>query len=725
MLTHLIATNTTTMKTNFFYSFMLFLMLVSCKSEKFPAISVEYPSTEKIPVADTFFGTEVVDNYRWLEDDLAPETMQWVIKQNELTFSYLEKIPFREDLRTQLDALINFERYSTPVEKNQTIYYFKNSGLQNHSVLYAIDKQTGEEKMLLDPNTFSADGTTSLSETSFSKSGKYLAYSISEGGSDWRKIVVIDAASLEQVGDTIVDAKFTSIVWNQDEGFFYSSYDKPKGSELSAMTDMHKVYYHQLGSSQKTDKLIFGSQEQKRRYTGVAAFKNSDYLFLSAAESTSGNELYLKKGLTSGNKFQPIVSNFENDFSVIYASGNEVYLYTNYKANNKRVVKLDAEKSILDSIIDIIPEREEPIESVSFAGGYFFVQYLKDASSFVQQYDLKGTLIRAIELPGIGSVSGFEGEEDQAEVFYSFESFTTPVTIYKLDVNTGKSELYRQPSLSSDVTQYETRQIFFTSKDGSRIPMFIVARKGIKLDGSNPTLLYGYGGFNISLSPYFSVRSLAWLEMGGVFALANIRGGGEYGEEWHKAGMQLNKQNVFDDFIAAAEYLQQEKYTSPEKLAIMGGSNGGLLVGAVMTQRPELFRVALPAVGVLDMLRYHKFTAGAGWISDYGCADSSKAIFEYLYAYSPVHNIKENRAYPATLVTTGDHDDRVVPAHSYKFIVGLQEKQAGDLPVLIRIDTKGGHGAGKSTAMALDELADQFVFAFYNMNETPANYHDK
>ncbi|QQS51854.1 MAG: S9 family peptidase [Bacteroidota bacterium] len=713
------------MKTNFLYSFMLLFMLVSCKSGKFPSIPVEYPATVKIPVTDNFFGTEVVDNYRWLEDDRSPETMQWVIKQNELTFSYLDKIPFRKDIRTQLDALINFERYSTPEEKNQTIYYFRNSGLQNHSVFYAVNKQTGEEKMIIDPNTFSADGTTSLSELSFSESGKYLAYSISEGGSDWRKIVVIDAVSLERVGDTIVDAKFTSIVWNQDEGFFYSSYDKPKGSELSAMTDMHKVYYHQLGTSQNKDKLIYGNQEQKRRYSGVVAFKNSDYLFLSAAESTSGNELYLKKGLTSENKFQPIVSNFENDFSVVYANGKDVYLYTNFKANNKRVVKLDADKLILDSITDIIPEKEEPIESVSFAGGYFFVQYLKDASSFVQQYDLKGSLIRNIDLPGIGSVTGFEGEEDQKEVFYSFESFTTPVTIYKLDVNTGKSELFRQPKLSSDVTQYETKQVFYKSKDGTRVPMFIVARKGIKLDGSNPTLLYGYGGFNISLPPYFSVRALAWLEMGGVFALANIRGGGEYGEEWHKAGMQLNKQNVFDDFIAAAEYLQQEKYTSSEKLAIMGGSNGGLLVGVVMTQRPELYRVALPAVGVLDMLRYHKFTAGAGWISDYGCADSSKAMFDYMVAYSPVHNIKDSVAYPATLVTTGDHDDRVVPAHSYKFIVGLQEKQVGELPVLIRIETKGGHGAGKSTAMALDELADQLVFAFYNMNETPVNYSEK
>lgn len=713
------------MKTNFLYSFMLLFMLVSCKSGKFPSIPVEYPATAKIPVTDNYFGTEVVDNYRWLEDDRAPETMQWVIKQNELTFSYLDKIPFRKDIRTQLDALINFERYSTPEEKNQTIYYFKNSGLQNHSVFYAVNKQTGEEKMIIDPNTFSADGTTSLSEMSFSESGKYLAYSISEGGSDWRKIVVIDAVSLERVGDTIVDAKFTSIVWNRDEGFFYSSYDKPKGSVLSAMTDMHKVYYHQLGTSQNKDKLIYGNQEQKRRYSGVVAFKNSDYLFLSAAESTSGNELYLKKGLTSEDKFQPIVSNFENDFSVVYASGKDVYLYTNFKANNKRVVKLDADNLILDSITDIIPEKEEPIESVSFAGGYFFVQYLKDASSFVQQYDLKGSLIRNIDLPGIGSVSGFEGEEDQKEVFYSFESFTTPVTIYKLDVNTGKSELFRQPKLSSDVTQYETRQVFYKSKDGTQVPMFIVARKGIKLDGSNPTLLYGYGGFNISLPPYFSVRALAWLEMGGVFALANIRGGGEYGEEWHKAGMQLNKQNVFDDFIAAAEYLQQKKYTSSEKLAIMGGSNGGLLVGAVMTQRPELFRVALPAVGVLDMLRYHKFTAGAGWISDYGCADSSKAMFDYMVAYSPVHNIKDSVAYPATLVTTGDHDDRVVPAHSYKFIVGLQEKQVGELPVLIRIETKGGHGAGKSTAMALDELADQLVFAFYNMNETPVNYSEK
>lgn len=719
------------MKT-FIRTFILVVMVAACtNAERFPAIPVNYTDTEKNAVIDTYFGEEVVDNYRWLEDDRSEQTAAWVEAQNATTYGYLENIPFRDDVRKRFDELADFENYtylrsgyrlSLPIKKNGKIFYFKNSGLQNHAVLYAVDIASGEEEAVLDPNALSADGTTSVSDVVFSESGKYVAYSISEGGSDWRKIIVLDGKSFAEIGDVAVDAKFTGITWKGDEGFFYSNYDKPDGSELSAMTDKHKVYFHKLGTEQKSDKLIFGQSDEKRRYVGVSAFEKSDYLFLSAAESTSGNELLIKKGLSSNASFETVVSGFENDHVVLHAEGEVFYVFTNYMAPNGRIVKVAMNSYAKDNWTDVVAEKEESIESVSYAGGSIFVQYLKDAVSMVNQYALDGTLEREVTLPGIGSVGGFYGGEKDEEVFYSFESFTEPFSIYTLNVESGESKLFKQPTLKVDVAELETKQVFYTSKDGTKVPMFIVAKKGVKLDGSNPTLLYGYGGFNISLPPYFSLRWLTWLDMGGVFALANLRGGGEYGEKWHEAGTQMKKQNVFDDFIAAGEYLQSEGYTSNEKLTIMGGSNGGLLVGATMTQRPDLMKVALPAVGVLDMLRYHKFTAGAGWIADYGCADSSKAMFDYLLNYSPVHNVVAETAYPATMVTTGDHDDRVVPAHSFKFISELQDKHVGENPVLIRIETKGGHGAGKSTSMYLDELSDQFVFAFYNMNAYPTYY---
>lgn len=706
------------------------VMAAACtQSEKFPLIPVNYVETDVEPVVENYFGTDVADNYRWLEDDRSEKTGAWVTAQNQTTFGYLEQIPFRDTVRKRYDELANYEKFgyirsgyrlSMPVKMNDAIYYFKNTGLQNHAVLYKIDESTGEELVVLDPNTFSKDATTSISDVEFSPSGKYMAYAISEGGSDWRKIIVVDALTLEVVGDTIIDAKFTSITWNGDEGFYYSSYDKPKGSELSAMTDKHKVYYHKLYTAQTTDKLVFGKSDEKRRYVGVGAFKKSDYVFLTAAESTSGNELLIKgKG---DNAFKTIVSGFDNDNVVLHAQGEEFYVFTNYKAPNGRIVKASIAAADKDSWTDVVSEIEESIESVTYAGGHVFVHYLKDAVSVVKEYTLDGELVRDVTLPGIGSVTGFYGAEEDKEVFYSFESFTEPFSIYTLNIASGESKLFKKPTLKVNTDVYETKQVFYTSKDGTKVPMFIVCKKGTKLDGTNPTLLYGYGGFNVSLPPYFSLRWLTWLDMGGVFALANLRGGGEYGEAWHEAGTQMNKQNVFDDFIAAAEYLQNEGYTSSEKLAVMGGSNGGLLVGATMVQRPDLMKVALPAVGVLDMLRYHKFTAGAGWISDYGCADSSKAMFDYMYAYSPVHNVKADVSYPATMVTTGDHDDRVVPAHSFKFIAELQSKHVGDSPVLVRIDTKGGHGAGKSLSMYLDELSDQFVFTFYNMNVLPEYY---
>jgi prolyl oligopeptidase len=701
-------------------------MIAACtSSNKFPPIAVNYPVTEKDSVVDDYFGTKVADPYRWLEDDNSPKTLEWVKNENQTTFGYLNQIPFRKTVRERLDSIANFERYTLPVKKNNKYYYFKNTGLQNQSVLYVANSKTEAGEVYIDPNTFSADGTTSLAEMEFSEGGKYLAYTLSEGGSDWQKIVVIDAETKMQVGDTIFDVKFTGITWNKDEGFYYSRYDKPKeGSVLSAMTQYHKIYYHKLGTLQSTDLVVFGDKQIKRRYVGCQLFKNSDYLFVNAAEGTSGNELYFKKHSDTKSAFTPMVSSLENDNNILFAKGDDVFILTNINAPNKRIVKADIKNPTTDKWVDIVPERKEVIESASVVGGNIFVQYLKDAASAVEQFDMAGKSIRKVELPGIGSTSGFGGEEEDTELFYGFESFTMPLSTYSFEIGSGKSELIRQPKSVVDFNQFETKQVFYKSKDSTVVPMFIVCKKGTTLNGENPTLLYGYGGFNISLSPYFSSRWLAWLDMGGVFALANIRGGGEYGEAWHQAGTKFNKQNVFDDFISAAEYLEVNKYTSSEKLTIMGGSNGGLLIGAVMTQRPDLMKVALPAVGVMDMLRFHKFTAGAGWITDYGCADSTKEMFEYIFKYSPVQNVKEGVAYPATMVTTADHDDRVVPAHSFKFAAQLQSKQAGTLPVLIRIDTKAGHGAGKSMKMILDELADCYSFAFFNTNDYPVYYKE-
>jgi prolyl oligopeptidase len=704
--------------------------VISVSAIKFNPIPVKYPKTKKLPAVDNYFGIPVADNYRWLEDDRSEETAEWVKSQNDVTFNYLKQIPFRTQVRERFNELANFESYSyirsgyrlsMPLKKNGKIYYFKNSGLQNHAVLVAVDPETQQEEVVLDPNTFSEDGTTSISDLVFSPGGKYVSYAISEGGSDWRKIIVLNAETFEPIGDVVEDAKFTEITWKNDEGFFYSSYDKPDGSELSAMTDRHKLYYHKIGTLQESDKIVYGAGNQKRRYVSSSAFKDSPYLFLSAAESTSGNELYFRKKNLTDLEFNTLIKGFENDYTVIHAAGELCYVYTNYKAPNGRIIKIDLSNSDKDKWEEVLSERDEVILSATFEAGFIFVQYLEHAVSKVCQYRLTGEKVREIGLPGIGSTDGFFGSDESNEVYYSFESFTSPFTIYSFNVESGKSKVFRKPQLKVDIDKYETKQVFYLSKDGTRVPMFIVSKKGTRLNGNNPTLLYGYGGFNVSLPPYFSLRWLTWLDMGGVFALANIRGGGEYGEAWHKAGKQMKKQNVFDDFIAAAEYLQEEKYTSDEKLTIKGGSNGGLLVGACMTQRPELFKVTLPAVGVLDMLRYHKFTAGAGWIVDYGCADSSKAMFDYLHNYSPIHNVQEGVQYPATMVTTGDHDDRVVPSHSFKFIAHLQDKHKGENPVLIRIETKGGHGAGKSTMMYLDELADEYTFAFYNMKAFPAN----
>ena len=689
------------------------LILVACNTSKTAKTTpVNYPETAKKPVIDTLFNTEITDNYRWLEDDMSKETENWVKAQNAVTFNYLSKIPYREQLKNRLSELWNYEKVGTPFKEGDYTYFYKNDGLQNQSVVYR-QKEGGEPEVFLDPNTFSEDGSTSLSSLDFSEDGKTAAYSISEGGSDWRKVIIMEAKTKKIIGDTIVDVKFSGVSWYKNEGFYYSSYDKPVGSELSAKTDQHKLYYHKLNTPQKSDKLIFGG-DVKRRYVGGGVSEDEKYLFISAANSTSGNELYYLDLSKPDAKIVTLIDNYENDNDVLDNKGSKVYLVTNYKAPNKRVVTFDLSNPAKENWKDCIAETENVL-SPNTGGGYIFASYMKDAVSFIKQYDYNGKLVRDIQLPGVGTAGGFGGKEKETTLYFSFTNYVTPGTIYSFDPKSGKSAVYQKPKVDFNSGDYESKQVFYTSKDGTKVPMIITYKKGTKLNGQNPTILYGYGGFNVSLTPSFSIANAVWLENGGVYAVANLRGGGEYGKKWHDAGTQLKKQNVFDDFIAAAEYLIKENYTSSNYLAIKGGSNGGLLVGAVMTQRPDLVKVALPAVGVLDMLRYHTFTAGAGWAYDYGTSEQSKEMFEYIKGYSPVHNVKAGTKYPATMVTTGDHDDRVVPAHSFKFAAELQAKQAGDNPVLIRIDVNAGHGAGKSVAATIQENVDMQVFTLYNM----------
>jgi prolyl oligopeptidase len=684
------------------------------KAAKDEGEKMTYPETKKIEVVDDYFGTKVSDPYRWLEDDRSPETEAWVKKQNEFTSAYLSKIGIRSKIKSRLEELWDYEKLSAPFEEGGVKYFYKNDGLQNHSVLYAQKGEAAPE-VFLDPNKFSADGTTSLASINFSDDGKLAAYAISEGGSDWRKVIVINAENKEIIGDTLVDVKFSGISWKGNEGFYYSSYDKPEGSELSAKTDQHKVYYHKLGTPQKDDKVIFGADpNMKRRYCGAYVSDDQRFLFISAANSTTGNELYMMDLTKPDSKLVAIINNFDSDTDVIETKGSKLYISTNLNAPNNRIVTVDASNPTPENWKDFIPETENVL-STTTGSGFFFAIYMKDAISQVLQYDYDGNLVREVSLPGVGSVGGFGGKDTQETLYYSFTDYKTPGSTFAYNAKTGESTVYWKPEIKFDSDKYESKQIFYTSKDGTKIPMIITYKKGIKLDGTNPTLLYGYGGFSASLTPRFSVTRAVWMEMGGVYAVANIRGGGEYGQKWHDAGTKLQKQNVFDDFIAAGEYLIANKYCTNEYLAIEGGSNGGLLVGAVMTQRPDLMKVAIPEVGVLDMLRYHTFTAGAGWAYDYGTAEDSKEMFEYLYKYSPVHNVKEGTSFPATIVTTGDHDDRVVPAHSFKFIAHLQAKQAGNNPVLIRIETNAGHGAGTPVSKRLEQTADIYGFTLHNM----------
>ena len=672
--------------------------------------NLKYPETKKIDHFDDYFGTKVNDSYRWLEDDRAEDTKDWVNREVTFTKDYLAKIPFREEIRAQLKEIWNYEKIGAPFKEGNFTYFYKNDGLQAQSVLYRTD-QSGKTEVFLDPNKFSEKGTTSLAGVSFNKKGNLVAYSISEGGSDWNKIIIIDALTKKVIDETIIDVKFSGASWKGDQGFFYSSYDKPKGSELSAKTDTHKVYFHQLGTKQSADQLIIGGDDFKRRYMGIGVSDDERFEILNVSEATNGNELYIKD-VQNKTDFLPIQKGYEFNTDFVDSKGDFIYAMTDKNAPNMRLVKFDIKNPSV--WIDVIPETENVL-SVSTGGGFIFAKYMKDAVTSVKQFNYEGQLIRTIALPGVGTAGGFSGKEKEKELYFSFTNYITPPTIYKFNADSGKSEVYQKPKVKFNPENFVSEQVFYTSKDGTKIPMMINYKKGLKLNGKNPTILYSYGGFNISLQPAFSVVNAVWMENGGIYAVPNIRGGGEYGKKWHDAGTKMQKKNVFDDFIAAGEFLQKNKYTSPKFMALSGRSNGGLLVGATMTIRPDLAKVAFPGVGVLDMLRYNKFTAGAGWSYDYGTAEDSKEMFDYLKSYSPVHQVKKGVCYPSTMIITSDHDDRVVPAHSFKFGAELQEKQSCGNPVLVRIETNAGHGAGRSTEQVIGENADILSFGLFEM----------
>jgi len=673
-----------------------------------------YPNTRRGGVVDDYFGTLVADPYRWLEDDLSDETAAWVTEQNKLTFGYLETIPYRKQLVEQLKSQLNYERVSSPFKEGDYTYFYKNDGLQNHSVVYR-QKGQSEAEVFLDPNTFSDDATTSLASLSFSRDGSIVAYSISEGGSDWRKIIIMDVESRKIIEDPLQDAKFSGISWYKNEGFYYSSYDKPEDSELSAKTDQHKLYYHKIGTAQSEDTLVFGgTTKEKHRYVGGTVTEDDRYLVITGSKTTSGNNLRVKDLTLPDSEMRVLQSHVDADSWVVDNVGSKLYIQTNVDAPNNRLVVVDVADPNSDNWQEVIPEQENVL-SVSSGAGYLFASYMVDATSRIYQYAHSGKKIREVALPGIGTATSIYGKRQDQSLYYTFENYITPGTIFSYDARSGDSNIYRKSGAKFDSADYVSKQVFYKSKDGTRIPMIITHKKGIAMDGSNPTLLYGYGGFNVSLKPNFTSIRTPWMNAGGIVAVPSLRGGGEYGKKWHDGGRLLNKQNVFDDFIAASEYLIQEKYTSPDYLAVQGGSNGGLLVGAVMTQRPALFKVALPAVGVLDMLRYHTFTAGAGWAYDYGTSEQTREMFDYLKGYSPLHNVRHGTHYPATLVTTADHDDRVVPAHSFKFAAELQAKQSGSAPTLIRIETNAGHGAGMSIDKRVELYADIYAFTLHQM----------
>ena len=671
-----------------------------------------YPTISKSDQIDNYHGTVVADPYRALEDPDTEETKAWVEAQNQVTFSYLNEIPAREKIKQRLTKLWDYEKYGTPFKEGESYFYFKNDGLQNQSVLYTLPTLESEPRVLLDPNQLSEDGTVALSGIAISENGQLLAYGLSSSGSDWQEWKVRDIATGEDLQDHLQWIKFSGAAWTHDhQGFFYSRYDEPnEKTKLEDVNYYQKLYYHKLGTQQSEDILIYHRSDEKEWGFGGNVTEDGKYLIISIWLGTDSKNLVFYQDLTNLNsEIIELINQFTADYSFIDNDDHIFYFRTDLNAPKGRVIAIDTKKPTSANCQEIIPQAVETLESVGIQNNQFVADYLQDAHSQIKIFDLKGNFIREVELPGIGSASGFGGKRHDPETFYSFTSFTTPGTIYHYDMKTGKSEIFRQPKVDLNADEYETKQVFYESKDGTKVPMFITHKKGIKLDGNNPTYLYGYGGFNISLTPSFSVSLLIWLEMGGVYAVPNLRGGGEYGEEWHQAGMKEKKQNVFDDFITAAEWLIANNYTKPAKLAIGGGSNGGLLVGACMTQRPDLFGAALPAVGVMDMLRFHKFTIGWAWVAEYGSSENA-AEFTNLYAYSPLHNLKMGIAYPPTLIITADHDDRVVPAHSFKFAAALQAAHNGNAPVLIRIEIKAGHGAGKPTAKIIEEAADKWGF---------------
>ncbi len=692
------------------------MMMQACQFED-PVL--QYPQTQRSDHKDVYFGTEVADPYRWLEDDNSQETAEWVSAQNTLTNDYLSKITFREPLRQRLEQIWNYPKIGVPFKKGGRYYFFKNDGLQNQSVLYVQENLESEPRILLDPNTFTSDGTIALAGISPSPDGRYFAYSISRGGSDWNEILVMDLTNGSMLQDTVKWVKFSGISWFGN-GFYYSAYDAPaEGQALSGSNEFHKIKYHQLGASVSDDVVIFEDKANpKRNFYGFVT-DDSKFLVVSESQSTSGNALYVKSLDDPKSAFVKIADGYDFDYSVIDHLNGKLLVLTTFNAPMKQLVLIDPANPSFENWTVIIPEAPQVLESVSLAGDFIYAEYLEDANNKGYFFDYTGRKIKQLELPTLGTISGFSGDKGDNVAFYGFTSFTFPSSVYQLNLKTSESSVYAASQVSFDPVAFETEQIFFESKDGTKVPMFIVYKKGMKKNGNNPLLLYGYGGFDVSLTPSFSVSRLPFLEQGGIYVSVNLRGGGEYGKKWHEAGQKLNKQNVFDDFISAAEYLIANKYTKPEKIAVMGGSNGGLLVGAVMTQRPDLFKVAIPIVGVLDMLRYQNFTIGWAWSGDYGRSDDNEEMFRYLYNYSPLHNIKQGVSYPATLAITADHDDRVVPAHTFKFMSELQHKQTGKNPVLVRIETKAGHGAGKPTSKMIEENADMYSFIMKNLGMKP------
>lgn len=692
----------------------------AAQQESPTTMQISYPTTAKGEVVDTYFDQQVADPYRWLEDDRSEETGEWVKSQNATTQDFLSNITYRDQIGEVVKELLNYERVGAPFKEGEYTYYYKNDGLQNQSVVYR-QKGDAEPEIFIDPNKFSEDGTVSLAGMTFSEDGSLVAYQTSTGGSDWRDVYVMNAQTKTLLADKLDNVKFSGLAWYKNEGFYYSSYDKPDGSELSEKTDQHKLYYHQVGTSQDNDVKVFGHDEaEKHRYISAGVSEDNRFLFVYAANTTSGNRMVMKDLSQAQSPWVTVKEDISSDVWVLTTNGDKLLMVTNHDAPNSKIVVADANNPGIENWQDLIAETDNVL-SATTAGGTIYAEYMVDAISQVKQYDLEGKLLRDVTLPGVGSVAIYSGKREDNNTYFNFTNYSTPSTLYSLDIASGDSTVFYKPKTAFNSDEYTSEQVFYQSKDGTQVPMIITYHKDTQLNGKNPTILYGYGGFNVSLTPSYSSTVAAWLKLGGVYAVPNIRGGGEYGKDWHRAGTQMQKQNVFDDFIAAAEYLIEKNYTSSPYLALRGGSNGGLLVGAVMTQRPELARVALPAVGVLDMLRYHTFTAGAGWAYDYGTSEQSPEMFEYLLGYSPVHNVKSGVNYPATLITTADHDDRVVPAHSFKFAATLQAHQTGSNPTLIRIEADAGHGAGTPVSKTIEQYADIYGFTLYNMGVETLN----